>query len=217
MRLVGQGWRAPAHKKRKTQMQYKCVQSDSLRVHMQTVCALVAAVAMIPLSTMAQTDPGPRSGPAAAGSAYRNLTGGELAAFTFGSGVFQEVDSVSGALSAGSGLGPRFNMDSCSGCHAYPAVGGSAPAGQSAEIAVATKAGATKYHFRRSSVSPARFAKLALSSIRRGNPMAVSTTCLLSPVVAMHEGATSPSPTSRRRQPQTTSCSGFRRRCLEQG
>jgi CxxC motif-containing protein (DUF1111 family) len=122
-------------------MQYKFVQSDSLWARTQTVCALIAAMAIVPLSAIAQTDPGPRGGTAAAGNPFRNLTGGELAAFTFGSGVFQETDSVSGTLSAGSGLGPRFNMDSCSGCHASPAVGGSAPA-VNPQIAVATKAGA---------------------------------------------------------------------------
>jgi CxxC motif-containing protein (DUF1111 family) len=36
--------------------------------------------------------------------------------------VFNEVDAVA------NGLGPRFNMNSCAGCHAQPAVGGSSPA-----------------------------------------------------------------------------------------
>ena len=26
------------------------------------------------------------------------------------------------------GLGPRFNLDSCGGCHAAPAIGGTSPA-----------------------------------------------------------------------------------------
>jgi CxxC motif-containing protein (DUF1111 family) len=49
--------------------------------------------------------------------------------------VFAEVDAVP------NGLGPRFNMDSCQGCHAFPASGGSSPA-TNPEVAVATKAGA---------------------------------------------------------------------------
>jgi CxxC motif-containing protein (DUF1111 family) len=57
--------------------------------------------------------------------------------------TFQEVDSVSGKLpgEAGAGLGPRFNMNSCSGCHAFPAVGGSSPQ-NNPQIAVATLHGA---------------------------------------------------------------------------
>jgi hypothetical protein len=35
--------------------------------------------------------------------------------------TFTEVDGVA------NGLGPRFNLNSCSGCHAFPAVGGSSP------------------------------------------------------------------------------------------
>jgi CxxC motif-containing protein (DUF1111 family) len=86
-------------------------------------------------------DPGPRNDAAQAGP-LPNLTANEFAAFTSGKTVFQEVDSVSGTLTNGSGLGPRFNMDSCAGCHAQPAVGGSSPS-LNPQIAVATKAGAT--------------------------------------------------------------------------
>ena len=53
-----------------------------------------------------------------------------------------EVDSVSGTVpGTGLGLGPRFNMDQCAGCHAYPAVGGTSPF-LNPQIAVATKNGA---------------------------------------------------------------------------
>jgi hypothetical protein len=38
---------------------------------------------------------------------------------------FQEVESV--ANGAHTGLGPRFNSNSCTSCHAQPAVGGSSP------------------------------------------------------------------------------------------
>ena len=104
---------------------------------------------------LAQNDPGPgSSAPRRAftgrtssnpgvttGDPIPGLTPGELSAFFNGQTVFQEVDSVSGTLSDGSGLGPRFNMDSCSGCHAFPTVGGSSPA-TNPQVAVATKAGA---------------------------------------------------------------------------
>jgi CxxC motif-containing protein (DUF1111 family) len=46
--------------------------------------------------------------------------------FLNGLGRFQEVEVVSGGQN--NGLGPRFNFNSCSGCHAQPAVGGSSPA-----------------------------------------------------------------------------------------
>ncbi|MCU1235935.1 MAG: Thiol oxidoreductase-like protein [Candidatus Solibacter sp.] len=100
-------------------------------------------------SAFAQHDPGPDRGSPRAGTngspstgdPLSNLTSGESTAFSSGKLTFQEVDSVTGKLSAGSGLGPRFNMDSCSGCHAFPAIGGSSPPANP-QIAVATRAGA---------------------------------------------------------------------------
>src|SRR5262249_35639119 len=51
--------------------------------------------------------------------------------------------SVTGSIAdTEAGLGPRFNMDSCAGCHAQPAVGGSSPP-VNPQVAVATKNGAT--------------------------------------------------------------------------
>ena len=40
------------------------------------------------------------------------------------------------------GLGPRFNLDSCGGCHAAPAIGGASPA-LNPQVAVASRLGAT--------------------------------------------------------------------------
>jgi CxxC motif-containing protein (DUF1111 family) len=40
---------------------------------------------------------------------------------------FMEVDSVSGTIEGGKGLGPTFNGSGCAQCHAQPAVGGSSP------------------------------------------------------------------------------------------
>ena len=48
--------------------------------------------------------------------------------FNDGLNRVREVDSVSGTIEAGVGLGPRFNSRSCSFCHAQPATGGTAPA-----------------------------------------------------------------------------------------
>jgi CxxC motif-containing protein (DUF1111 family) len=79
----------------------------------------------------AQTDPGVRPGAAAAGgplaSVAANNPAGSLAFFNDALDTFEEVDSVSGTIEAGSGLGPRFNSRSCAFCHAQPAVGGTSP------------------------------------------------------------------------------------------
>ena len=80
----------------------------------------------------AQTDPGVRGGAAAAGGPVASVTAnnpaGSLAFFNDALDTFNEVDSVSGTIEAGAGLGPRFNSRSCAFCHAQPAVGGTAPA-----------------------------------------------------------------------------------------
>ena len=89
----------------------------------------------------AQQDPGPHAGSPSAGHPLLTLTPNERTAFATGKTTFQEVDSVSGTLASGSGLGPRFNADSCASCHAFPDIGGSSPA-LNPQIAVASKAGA---------------------------------------------------------------------------
>ena len=79
---------------------------------------------------VAQTDPGVQSGNrgtgAALSSVLTNSPSGILSFFTDGQTRFQEVESVSGG--ANNGLGPRFNSNSCSSCHAQPAVGGTGAA-----------------------------------------------------------------------------------------
>jgi len=71
----------------------------------------------------AQSDPGPRAGAAGAGTPIGGLTPGELDFFTnHGIPQFSQVEAVA------DGLGPRFNLDSCGGCHIQPALGGSSPA-----------------------------------------------------------------------------------------
>jgi len=80
-------------------------------------------------------DPGVRGGSAGAGAAIEGLTAEERGLFAAGLEDFEEVDGV------GEGLGPRFNLDSCLGCHAQPATGGSSPA-VNPQVAVATAFGA---------------------------------------------------------------------------
>src|SRR5215471_19212630 len=66
-------------------------------------------------------DPGPRPGAPGAGGPLFGLSTNELNFFNAAKNVFNEVDEVA------NGLGPRFNMDGCGGCHAFPAAGGSSP------------------------------------------------------------------------------------------
>jgi len=77
---------------------------------------------------LAQTDPGVRGGAAGAGASITGLTLKERKFFAAGLDQFSEVESVIGsAPNTESGLGPRFNLDGCAGCHAFPAIGGSSP------------------------------------------------------------------------------------------
>ena len=82
----------------------------------------------------AQTDPGVRPG-AINGQTGATPTsplplpsvtpGGPLEFFQDGLERFQTAEVVAGGED--NGLGPRFNLESCSGCHSQPSVGGSSP------------------------------------------------------------------------------------------
>src|SRR5437868_3779492 len=93
------------------------------------------ASSQVSISTFRAHDPGPRGGPPAAGGPIAGLTANELAYFNSGKADFEEVEDFS------DGLGPTMNLDSCAGCHAQPASGGSSP-GANPQVAFATKAGA---------------------------------------------------------------------------
>src|SRR5262249_5763823 len=77
----------------------------------------------------AQTAPGVRGGASAAGGAINALSSKQSKIFTDALDIFQEVGSVTATVpGTEAGLGPRFNLDGCAGCHVQPAVGGSSPA-----------------------------------------------------------------------------------------
>jgi CxxC motif-containing protein (DUF1111 family) len=78
---------------------------------------------------IAQTvaDPGPRAGATGAGGPFAGLNAGEKAFFAEARTIFSEVDSVSGEIEEGKGLGPTFNGNACAQCHAEPDVGGTSP------------------------------------------------------------------------------------------
>ncbi len=85
--------------------------------------------------TSQAVDPGVRGGPAGAGGPLPGLSQNELNFFNAAQVRFEDVDAVA------NGLGPGFNLNSCAGCHAAPAVGGTSPA-INPEVAVATLDGA---------------------------------------------------------------------------
>jgi CxxC motif-containing protein (DUF1111 family) len=106
---------------------------------------LITAVVWVsaPQGDIVATDPGPRGGPPGAGGPLPELGIAALQVFVAGQAAMQEIASVQGTLpDTEPGLGPRFSMDSCAGCHPHPAPGGSSPP-VNPQVAVATKAGAT--------------------------------------------------------------------------
>jgi CxxC motif-containing protein (DUF1111 family) len=72
-------------------------------------------------------DPGVRTDAVDAGQPLANLaqTSGATQFFSNGQQRFEEIEVVQGG--ANNGLGPRFNTNQCSSCHAQPNVGGSSP------------------------------------------------------------------------------------------
>ena len=80
-------------------------------------------------------DPGVRAEAAGAGDPLPGLTAAQLEMFEEGKRDFEEAEGVA------DGLGPRFNLDSCVGCHAQPAVGGTSPA-SNPQVDAATAFGA---------------------------------------------------------------------------
>jgi CxxC motif-containing protein (DUF1111 family) len=103
-----------------------------LSVTVVIVMLLATVAAPAPLSVR---DPGVRGGPAGAGGMLPGLTGSQSAFFSAGRASFEQTEALA------DGLGPRFNLDSCAGCHAQPMTGGTSPA-VNPQVAVATALGA---------------------------------------------------------------------------
>src|SRR5258705_2831365 len=104
-------------------------------VSLSAVASFAVSMLAVPQSAIGASDPGVRGGAAGAGGPLAGLSATETDFFNAGLDDFAEVDGI------GEGLGPRFNLDSCGGCHAQPAVGGTSPA-VNPQIAVATAFGA---------------------------------------------------------------------------
>jgi CxxC motif-containing protein (DUF1111 family) len=99
------------------------------------VALLITATATRVPGQLISRDPGVRGGAAGAGAQLEGLTEVQKEIFEAGLEDFGEEDGIL------SGLGPRFNLDSCAGCHAHPAVGGTSPR-VNPQVAVATANGA---------------------------------------------------------------------------
>jgi CxxC motif-containing protein (DUF1111 family) len=96
--------------------------------HTQFVASQDAAVVVA-------KDPGVRGGAPGAGGPIDALNASELAAFDAGKADFASTEAIR------EGLGPTMNLDSCSGCHAQPAIGGTSPA-TNPQVAFASRRGA---------------------------------------------------------------------------
>jgi CxxC motif-containing protein (DUF1111 family) len=103
------------------------------------VPACVAGITSASESAFAQgtqpNDPGVRGGAPGAGGPLPGLSQKELNFFNAAKNVFTEIETVA------AGLGPRFNLDSCGGCHSQPSVGGSSPE-NNPQVQAATAQGA---------------------------------------------------------------------------
>jgi CxxC motif-containing protein (DUF1111 family) len=97
---------------------------------------MVSALQIPRAATFVASDPGVRGGPAGAGGRIAGLTDSQRAFFAASREEFEETEGTE------EGLGPRFNLDSCLGCHSQPASGGSSPA-MNPQVAVAAALGAT--------------------------------------------------------------------------
>lgn len=100
-----------------------------------TTVGVLGLLGLSPAQSSRARDPGPRGGDAGAGAPLDGLTAREEMFFTVGLEDFSEAEGI------GDGLGPRFNLDSCLGCHSHPAPGGSSPP-VNPQVAMATAFGA---------------------------------------------------------------------------
>src|SRR5580658_4826130 len=88
---------------------------------------LAFSFATITLGQHSPQDPGVRGGPVDSGQPLASLSQTPGAPGFFANGLvrFQEIETVQGGPNIG--LGPRFNSNQCSSCHAQPAIGGTSP------------------------------------------------------------------------------------------
>jgi CxxC motif-containing protein (DUF1111 family) len=103
----------------------------ALAFGLQTICVVPAVEG----DSFHARDPGVRLGEPAAGGPFADLSADERRLFEDGREHFLKAEGV------GDGLGPRFNLDRCDGCHSQPATGGAPPA-VNPQVAIAQTFGA---------------------------------------------------------------------------
>jgi CxxC motif-containing protein (DUF1111 family) len=100
---------------------FVCRNKVSLSIASLLVLSATGVVAQNPAK-----DPGVRAVSVDSGTELSSVVGSPADEyFLDGKSRFQEVESVQGG--SHNGLGPRFNSNSCSSCHAQPSIGGSSP------------------------------------------------------------------------------------------
>jgi CxxC motif-containing protein (DUF1111 family) len=105
------------------------------RIVLSALCVSVLVITVQATAQLTARDPGVRGGNPGAGDPLPRLTPNQHQFFLAGREVFEDVEGL------GDGLGPRFNLDSCVGCHSQPAVGGTSPA-TNPQVEMATAWGA---------------------------------------------------------------------------
>jgi CxxC motif-containing protein (DUF1111 family) len=95
-----------------------------------TTALLVFSCTSVVVGQFVATDPGPRSDLVGAGRPLASVASSPSVSQFFQNGLsrFQETEVVTSSNpNANIGLGPRYNSNQCSSCHAQPSVGGSSP------------------------------------------------------------------------------------------
>src|SRR5437016_12094367 len=87
----------------------------------------LSALLLVGAAVAQVNDPGVRNTGVNAGQPLASISANanDLAFFNNGKAQFNEHQTVTGD---NVGLGPRFNLDGCGGCHSQPATGGTSPA-----------------------------------------------------------------------------------------
>jgi CxxC motif-containing protein (DUF1111 family) len=98
-------------------------QGSKFAARLASLLAISILFAAVIAAQFGARDPGVRTGSVDSGQPLASVSGtaGGTNFFTNGQSRFQEVEAVK------NGLGPRFNLNQCSGCHSQPAIGGSSP------------------------------------------------------------------------------------------
>ena len=91
------------------------------RLVLMALSLLLAGLMGIAHAAFRASDPGVRRGDPWVGMPLPGLMAGQLWFFNAGKQAFEEAEGVM------KGLGPRFNLNSCGGCYAQPASGGTSP------------------------------------------------------------------------------------------